>query len=408
MYNYSYYNSISKYHIDISEEEEIQLFDAYKHCREAVELEIFKHSSSVEKLLEIYTDLVRDGRSIAKLSRDFNTNKPGHNANIIEVYKKNIPKYAVSPKNRAINLASLRFSRSLYTTLYKNLEDENTNIKLIKILKFTMEDIADKMVRSCLKAAHDIAGKYTVFGISFSDLVQEACLGFHDSVDLYNPDYKTIEGDRVKFITYAYLRAERRVKEWIMNQSREIRLPRSRLEIIFVIIEAARSLEEGVSEEEFAEEVNLLLKKRKKKAISLDEIQAAITLLRGNTVSMDAPVNWKTGEDKPQTLSDLIIDNKRSPEEDSLFKEDRKFLIKAIGDVLDPLGYQIIYYRYFSGHNKVRSLEDTASKLFQNGVTERELSREAIRNKEKIALKEIANEAPYLEEFLKKSTFSES
>jgi len=263
-----------------------------------------------------------------------------------------------------------------------------------------LKEIDNILVLSAIKMANQIAFRYAtkIPGIDVKDAIQEANEAIIDALNKYNPNTKSENGKRIKFATFAHYKAEFRVKEYIMNNSRLVRLPRSKLDELFLMINAIEALSPEDTIEELHVKVNELGGNMK-----IEEVYKALELLQGIHTSLDQAVrNDSVGRD--QTLKDIIP----VPEEvlNSEQEMDRKMALEHLNNKVrniltpyDDMTYEVIFYRFLDPLlNKMRTYEETAKAMNKNGVTIKILSREWVRQLESMALTRIREEAPELKD----------
>jgi len=234
-----------------------------------------------------------------------------------------------------------------------------------------------------------------VFGIDLKDAIQEANKGVLESIEKYNLDYRTEQGNRVRFLTYAYKNAIKKVKEFIMNQSRLVRLPRTKLERIFLIIEASNKTHHSDNISQITKKANQILSKRRNRKlfdyeiISEEDVSNAIILLSGNSISLDH-VNSYTLEEssRPKTIGDLIPSGEPSSEDILSEKEYKQEFINTLKINLTDIEYNVIYYKFLHfGYEK--SLEEMQDIL--ESLINKKLSRERINQIKTAAFKKLKN-----------------
>jgi len=265
-----------------------------------------------------------------------------------------------------------------------------------------INEIDNILVLSTIKMAYEIALRYAtnIPGIDIKDAIQEANEALIDAIRLYNPEKKGKDGLRIKFRTYAYIRAEYKVKDYIMNNSRLVRLPRSKLDDLFLLIEAIESL----SPEDTIEELRIKLNE-KGSNMKIEEVYKSLELLQGIHTSLDQTVrNESVGKD--QTLKDIIPvpEDVLNQEQTLDVKMATELLNSKVKEILAPykdMTYEVIYYRFLDPSlNKIRTYEETAKALYINKASIKILSKEWIRQLESIGVDRIHKRAPELKDIL--------
>jgi DNA-directed RNA polymerase sigma subunit (sigma70/sigma32) len=276
------------------------------------------------------------------------------------------------------------------------IKNDPTQVKRLK-------EIDGRLVLSVIKMASELALRYAakIPGIDVKDAIQEANEAMIDSLRLYNPNLRTASGERVKFNTYAHYRAEYRIKEYIMNNSRLVRLPRTRLDDLFELMAAVEQLKPS----DTIEDLRNLLNARSHVECTIEEVYKSLELLQGVHTSLDQTVrNDSVGRN--QSLKDIIpVPEEVLNQEQEL---DKKMATKVLGkrtaEVLKPykdLTYEVIYYRFLDPEiNKMRTHKETAVVMEKNGHTTKVLSRERVRQLEVIALGRLERRAPEIKDLL--------
>jgi len=263
-----------------------------------------------------------------------------------------------------------------------------------------LKEIDDVLILSVIKMANELAIKFAskIPGIDVKDAIQEANEAVLDALRLYNPNIKSEKGGRVKFTTYVYYKIEYKIKEFIMNNSRLVRLPRSKLDELFLMINALDQLDPEDTIEDLHTKINEL-----GGGMSIEEVYKALELLQGIHTSLDQAVrNDTVGKD--QTLKDIIPvpDDVPNPEQEMNRKLSLNYLNSKVEEILKPyndMTYEVIYHRFLDPSlNKMRTYEETAKSMFLENVTSKVLSREWVRQLEGVAINRIREKAPELED----------
>lgn len=346
----AFFKDIQRSQIEMTDEQEQECLQSYKITRDYMHVKIAFDEKCASRFLVHYADLLAEGRSIAKLSADFNSKKKGHNKKITDRFKERLHNVCTDELPRAI--LDLNLSDDCYDLMLKSGSSE-TKSEVLVHQKYLYE-IEKQMMYTMLQACVAIGKKYAsaIFGIDEMDAIQEANLGVQEAVRKYNLNYRTDEGNRIKFSTYAYTLAERRVKDWIMDQSRTIKLPRSRLNQIFLVLEAFDKMEEG-GIENLTNKANEILTERKGKPltggeeISEDKVSEIIELLQGNTITLSTPWNNKT-----KTLGDMIPADIVNADELIEMDQDKKKLIEVMKRVLTSVEFDVLWFRYLNPDTK--------------------------------------------------------
>jgi RNA polymerase sigma factor (sigma-70 family) len=413
-----HYAEVGRNQVYLTAAEEIKLVTEYKKLSISLRKLVLKNGAARQWLLDTYHVVRREGKSVAKLSARFNNGEQGLNAAIekemiaaLEPEKGDPYWYLVhrpADVMYELNLADWCISKML------KVQGETTETA---VLLERISEIEDTLMRSMLMAAHEIAlrSSSNILSIDSMDAAQEVCLYFLDAIRKYDPDYRTAQGERVKLLTYAYNRASKLIQEWILNNSRLVRVPRSKMERILIVIKAYDLLVPcGVDLEALTNESNNILTERKgtlteANTFSIKEVDGLIKILMSNYVHLDQPYGGTRYHHRSNTVTigEMLSDNEPSAS-DNLEEQDAKVqLIAMIQDRLTPLEYQIIMLRYFHDPSGTmpRALADVNELLMSvygsmNSIRSirsanharswrRKYSRESIRKIEKVALDKL-------------------
>ena len=263
-----------------------------------------------------------------------------------------------------------------------------------------VKEIDNILVLSVIKMGTELALRFAskIPGIDVKDAIQEANEALIDSIRLYNPSAKSKDGTRIKFNTYAHYRTEYKIKEFIMNNSRLVRLPRGKLDDLFLLIGAVESLGPEDTVEDLMNKIN-----EAGGNMTIEEVYKSLELLQGIHTSLDQTVrNDSVGKD--QTLKDIIPvpEEVLNQEQELIAKDGTTYLRDKIMETLKPYKdktYDVIYYRFLDPSlNKIRTYEETAKALYLNKLTDKVLSREWVRQLEALGLSRIKARCPELED----------
>ena len=222
----------------------------------------------------------------------------------------------------------------------------------------------DHMIRANLRLVVKIAGDYSGYGVSMSDLVSEGNIGLMKAVERFDPE----KGGKLS--TYAAWWIKQSIKRSLANQSKTIRLPVHMVDKIARMRRIASMLTEALGREPSDEELATELGLPRQKVAMLK--QAAL-----RPTSLDAPVN----EGEATEYGDIIGDEAASNPLDRLADQDLQDQLGDLLAILDERERRIIDGRFGLNGLKPMLLEDVGREF---GV-----SRERIRQIQNSALTQM-------------------
>jgi RNA polymerase primary sigma factor len=256
--------------------------------------------------------------------------------------------------DRSMNSYLKEISRTPLLTI----EEE---IQLAKRIQRGDVEARDHMIRANLRLVVKIAGDYSGYGVSMSDLVSEGNIGLMKAVERFDPE----KGGKLS--TYASWWIKQSIKRSLANQSKTIRLPVHMVDKIARMRRIASMLTETLGREPTDDELANELGLPRQKVAMLK--QAAL-----RPTSLDAPVN----EGEATEYGDIIGDEAASNPLDLLVDSDLQDQIGDLLATLDERERRIIDGRFGLDGLKPMLLEDVGREF---GV-----SRERIRQIQNSAL----------------------
>ena len=250
------------------------------------------------------------------------------------------------------------YLREISRTPLLTIEEE---IQLAERIKRGDLEARDHMIRANLRLVVKIAGDYSGYGVSMSDLVSEGNIGLMKAVERFDPE----KGGKLS--TYAAWWIKQSIKRSLANQSKTIRLPVHMVDKIARMRRIASMLTEALGREPTDDELATELGLPRQKVAMLK--QAAL-----RPTSLDAPVN----EGEATEYGDIIGDEAASNPLDQLTDRDLHGQLGDLLAILDERERRIIDGRFGLTGLKPMLLEDVGREF---GV-----SRERIRQIQNSAL----------------------
>jgi DNA-directed RNA polymerase sigma subunit (sigma70/sigma32) len=393
------YEDIGRNQVYLTEHEEIKLVNKYKEEREELHLYILERTRCVRCFLDRYRETREAGRSVAKLSADYNPRKAGLNKRIEDRFKRVLD--PTSTCRDSAYLPQVLFDLHLSDDVYAEMLEHLQPTAKLKAIQEKISEIENTLLCSMLMAGQEIAKRYAsnLLSVDVADAGQQVSIFLLESIRRYDPDYRTPKGNRIKLCTFAYGRSEQLLKEWIMTNSRLVRVPRSKMERILIVTKAYDELiPNDINLFTLSLGANKIVKernaKKKKKMVAsdlftVDEVDDLIKILMSNYIHLDQP--YRRGSTSNNTTIGEMLCKEQPSAEDTIEQQDSKeLLIEVMQDHLEEVEFQIIMLRWFHDPtDKVPKALTEVSALLVSEYGGTAYSRESIRLIEKAAIAKL-------------------
>jgi RNA polymerase primary sigma factor len=259
------------------------------------------------------------------------------------------------------------YLREISRTPLLTIEEEKI---LAERIKQGDQDAREQMIRANLRLVVKIAGDYSGYGVSMSDLVSEGNIGLMKAVDRYDPE----KGGKLS--SYSSWWIKQSIKRALANQSKTIRLPIHMVDKIARIRRIASSLTEALGREptddELAEETGI----PRYKVARLK--QAAL-----RPTSLDAPVN----EGELMDFGQIVADESAADPLDLLTNKDLHDQIDELLSTLDERERRIIDSRFGLNGLKPVMLEDAGREFGVSRERIRQIQNSALAKMRKVLMR---------------------
>lgn len=234
---------------------------------------------------------------------------------------------------------------------------------LAKRIRMGDTDALEQMVTANLRFVVSVAKQYQNKGLPLNDLINEGNLG------LIRATYKFDETRGFKFISYAVWWIRQAIMQAIVEQSRIIRLPVSKVGAYTKITKAFQNFEQEYQREPDVEEMMEML------GMTKDEIDE---YFRSNTTTVSTEMRFGSEEDGG-TLKDMLYDKDvASPEDVMMQRNVEKQLNDALANLTEREA-EIICCYFGLNNQKPMTLEEIGEKFNLTRERVRQIKEKCIR-----------------------------
>jgi RNA polymerase primary sigma factor len=237
-------------------------------------------------------------------------------------------------------------------------------LELAKEIRQGSKEARRKMIHSNLRIVVNIAKRYTYFGLPIMDLIEEGNIGLMKAVDKYNPK----RGFR--FSTYAAWWIRQSIGRALSEQGRMVRVPVYVNDMIARLGRANEILSQKLGRAPTLAET---ARKMKVPVERIKQLNSWVT----KTSSLEAPIS----EEGDEQIKDLIEDQTMESPEHRISKILDKERILSLLDRITERERRVLDLRFGLHNQRSHTLSEIAKEM--------DVSRERIRQIEKLALKKL-------------------
>jgi RNA polymerase primary sigma factor len=283
----------------------------------------------------------------------------------VRMYLQEIGQVPLLTAEQEVELAQAMEAGDLARQRLEREEYEHGHEKAILERAFAKgQEARQHLIQANLRLVVSIAKKYTSYGLTMMDLVQEGNIGLMRAVEKF--DYK--KGH--KFSTYATWWIRQAITRAIADQSRTIRLPVHMGEAISQVKRTSYKLQQSMQREPTPEEIAEAM------GISAGKVRRTLEASM-HPLSLEMPV----GQEGEGRMGDFIEDERISTPAEAAAAAMLREQIEEVLQKLPERERKIIQLRYGLKDGRYRTLEEVGVEF---GIT-----RERIRQIEAVALRKL-------------------
>jgi RNA polymerase primary sigma factor len=283
----------------------------------------------------------------------------------VRMYLQEIGQVPLLTAEQEVELAQAMEAGDLARQRLEREEYEHGHEKAILERAFAKgQEARQHLIQANLRLVVSIAKKYTSYGLTMMDLVQEGNIGLMRAVEKF--DYK--KGH--KFSTYATWWIRQAITRAIADQSRTIRLPVHMGEAISQVKRTSYKLQQSMQREPTPEEIAEAM------GISAGKVRRTLEASMP-PLSLEMPV----GQEGEGRMGDFIEDERISTPAEAAAAAMLREQIEEVLQKLPERERKIIQLRYGLKDGRYRTLEEVGVEF---GIT-----RERIRQIEAVALRKL-------------------
>lgn len=203
------------------------------------------------------------------------------------------------------------------------------------------EDAKQRLIESNLRLVVSVAKRYVNRGLPILDLIQEGNIGLMHAVDKF--DYSR----GFKFSTYAHWWIKQSMTRALTDKSRTVRIPVHTNEQLLKLKRAYRELENDLLRPPTDEELSVAIEQ------PLEQVRLLRSVMR-DPVSLDLRV----GRDGESTLGDVLTDDTRQSQTDSMLERERQSYTMDVLGSLPDAEQRILRMRFGIGFEREHTLQE--------------------------------------------------
>ncbi|HCK11971.1 RNA polymerase sigma factor RpoD/SigA [bacterium] len=235
-------------------------------------------------------------------------------------------------------------------------------IELARLIKKGNQRARDQLVSANLRFVVSVAREYQNHGVPLSDLISAGNVGLMTAAERF-------DGTRgFKFISYAVWWIRQAIHQSLAQDSRVVRLPINRIDLLHNISKVSRELRQNTEKEPEPEVIA--------KELGVSEEMVKDTLLRARDVwSLDASFK----EDDEHSLINILPDTSQQAPDTEVVEDSVKIQVEEVLESLDDREQEVLRLYFGLGDDEPMTLEEIGVRFNLTRERVRQIKEKALR-----------------------------
>ncbi len=235
-------------------------------------------------------------------------------------------------------------------------------IELARLIKKGNQRARDQLVSANLRFVVSVAREYQNHGVPLSDLISAGNVGLMTAAERF-------DGTRgFKFISYAVWWIRQAIHQSLAQDSRVVRLPINRIDLLHNISKVSRELRQNTEKEPEPEVIA--------KELGVSEEMVKDTLLRARDVwSLDASFK----EDDEHSLINILPDTSQQAPDTEVVEDSVKIQVEEVLESLDDREQEVLRLSFGLGDDEPMTLEEIGLRFNLTRERVRQIKEKALR-----------------------------
>ncbi len=235
-------------------------------------------------------------------------------------------------------------------------------IELARLIKKGNQRARDQLVSANLRFVVSVAREYQNHGVPLSDLISAGNVGLMTAAERF-------DGARgFKFISYAVWWIRQAIHQSLAQDSRVVRLPINRIDLLHNISKISRELRQNTEKEPEPEVIA--------KELGVSEEMVKDTMMRARDVwSLDASFK----EDDDHSLMNILPDTSQQAPDTEVVEDSVKIQVEEVLESLDAREQEVLRLYFGLGDDEPMTLEEIGVRFNLTRERVRQIKEKALR-----------------------------